>query len=338
MSARLPEDCAALLDLQRGVIARWQAPAVALSPAVIDAQLRCGRWRPLYYGVYAAYTGTPPRESVLWAGVLRAGRGAVLSHHTAAELDGLTDRPSMATHVTVGLGRRVRVSPAERRGLAPRIVVHRTDRLDAIRHPARMPPRTRVAETVVDLTQVSVNFDDAFSWLCKGCGRRLGTPEQIAAAVRGRARVRWRGEILDALSLISDGVHSNLEDHYVHDVEYDHGLPEAQRQVRMVRGAQFPRSQYLDNLYEPFGVAVELDGSAHHPVEDRWADIDKDNFSARLGIVTLRYNWADVTSRPCDVAAAVCDALRQRGWTGRPGPCGPDCTARAPLAWTMFSK
>ena len=46
-----------LLELQHGVFARWQAPAVGLSPAIIDARLRRGRWRPLYCGVYAAYTG-----------------------------------------------------------------------------------------------------------------------------------------------------------------------------------------------------------------------------------------------------------------------------------------
>ncbi len=74
MPADLPDDCARLLAFQHGVIARWQAQAAGLSPAVIDAQLRCGRWRPLYRGVYAAYTGVPPRECVLWAGVLRAGR------------------------------------------------------------------------------------------------------------------------------------------------------------------------------------------------------------------------------------------------------------------------
>jgi hypothetical protein len=325
MSADLPDGCARLLAFQHGVIARWQAPAAGLSPAVIDAQLRCGRWRPLYRGVYAAYTGVPPRKSVLWAGVLRAGPGAVLSHHSAAELDGLADRPSPATHVTVGRGQHVRMRDEERHGLTPRIVVHRTQRLDAIRHPARTPPRTRIEETIIDLTQVSGSFDDAFSWLCRGCGGRLAIPEHIATALMGRSRVRWRDDILGALGVIGDGAHSVLEYRYIRDVEWAHRLPEAKRQVKTIRGVSFPRSQYLDNLYKPFGVGIELDGEAHHPVEDRWADIDKDNFCARLGIVTLRYSWANVTSRPCEVATAVSDALRQRGWSGRPARCGPDC-------------
>lgn len=332
MATVLPDDCARLLAFQHGVIARWQAPAVGLNLRFVDAQLRYDRWRPLYRGVYAAYTGVPPRECLLWAGLLRAGPGAVLSHHTAAELDGLTDRASDIIHVTIGHERRVSISGRERHELAPRIVVHRSCRLDAAQHPARTPPRTRIEETVLDLTQLSDSFDEVFSWLSRGCGRRLVTPGLLRAALIMRGRVRWHDEILDALPVIADGVHSNLEYRYVRDVERAHGLPEARRQVKMSREAAFPRSQYLDNLYEPFGVAVELDGAAYHLVEDRWRDIRKDNVSATSGIVTLRFNWADVTRRTCMVAADVASALRQRGWTGLPSRCGPACVASASLA------
>jgi hypothetical protein len=325
MSADLPGDCARLLKRQRGVIARWQAPAVGLSPTFIDGQLRRDRWRPLYRGVYAAYTGTPPRESLLWAGVLRAGPGAVLSHHSAAELDGLTDRPGRVTHVTVESGKRVRINGARLRAVTPSIVVHRTDRLAAVRHPARNPPRTRIEETVLDLAQLSASFDDAFSWLSRSCGRRLVTAQQLRQAIIARGRQRWREEILAVLPVIAVGVHSNLENRYVRDVERPHGLPVAKRQRRMRQGT---RSRYPDNLYESFGVAVELDGSAYHLVEDRWQDIRKDNASAASGIVTLRFSWADVSRRPCAVAAVVATTLRQRGWPGPPSRCGPECMIR----------
>ena len=298
---------------------------MVLGPAAIDGLMRSGRWRQLYRGVYAAYTGSPPRESLLWAAALRCGPGAVLSHHTAAELDKLTDRPKEAIHVTIGHDRRVKITGEERHALAPRIVVHRTGRIGAIRHPARTPPRSRAEETVLDLTQLSSTFDDAFSWLARGCGRRLVTPQLIRAAVGTRRRLRWRDEILNALPLIADGVHSNLEFRYVNDVETAHGLPVATRQARLVRETPLPRSHYLDNLYELFGVAVELDGSAAHPVEDRWQDIHRDNFCAGLGIVTLRFSWADVTRRPCAVAADVGQVLARRGWPGHPHRCGARC-------------
>jgi hypothetical protein len=331
MPAPITDDCASLLGVQGGVIARWQAAAVGLDPRVIDALLRSDRWRQLYRGIYVTFTGDPPRESQLWAGVLRAGRGAALSHHTAAELDGLADRPGKIIHVMVSHDRRVRIAADERHDLAPRIVVHRTARIDAVRHPARTPPRTRVEETVVDLTQLSDRFEDAFSWLSRGCGRRLVTPHLVRAAVLERRRVRWRDEILGALPVVTNGVHSYLEYRYVRDVEHAHGLPAATRQARFVRGVRFSRSGYLDNLYEPFGVAVELDGAAAHPVEDRWADIHRDNFCARLGILTMRYSWTDVTHHPCETAASLSDVLHRRGWDGRPHRCGAGCAPERPL-------
>jgi len=124
---------------------------------------------------------------------------------------------------------------------------------------------------------------------------------------------------------MADGVNSLLEYRYVRDVEQPHGLPTAKRQAKFIRGVRLPRSQYLDNLYEPSGLVVELDGSAAHFVEDRWRDIRRDNFFARLGIVTLRFSWADVTRRPCAVAVGVRDVLRHRGWGGVPRRCGPTC-------------
>jgi hypothetical protein len=327
MSADLPAECARLLKRQRGVIARWQAPAVGLDAGFIDGQLRWGRWQPLYFGVYAAFTGVPPRESLLWAGLLRAGPGAVLSYHTAAELDGLADHPSAGIHVTIGHNRRLQVSGGRRHRLAPRIVLHRTARLDAIRHPVRTPPRTRTAETVLDLTQVGASFDNAFTWLSRGCGRRLVTPQQLSQALNARGRVRWRDEIVAALDVVSEGAHSYLEYRYIRDVERPHKLPTAKRQVTML-GEN--RARRLDNLYEAFGVGVELDGRAYHLVEDRWRDIRKDNASAMSGIMTLRFSWTDVTARPCAVAVNVAQALQRRGWEGPACRCGPECTAAVP--------
>jgi hypothetical protein len=323
----LPDDCTRLLKLQYGVMARWQAPGVGLAEATIDTLLRQRRWRTLYRGVYAAFTGDPPRRCLLWAGVLRAGPGAVLSHYSAAELDGLTDRPSRVIHVTIGHDRQVRFSGARSSGLALPIAVHRTDRIDAIRHPVRTPPRTRIEDTILDLTQQSMSFDDAFGWLCKGCGRRLVTPQRLRAAAAKRGRVRWRDEICQALPLIADGVHSNLERYYVRDVEQAHGLPTARRQPRVTRMRSGLLSAiYLDNEYEPFGVVVELDGDASHLVEDRWRDIHRDNSNARSGKVTLRFSYADVKDRPCEVATDVYGTLRSRGWDSSPHRCGPRCS------------
>ena len=66
------------------------------------------RWQLLHRGVYAVFNGPPRRAAWLWAAVLRAGPGAVLSHLTAAELHGLHRHPAEAIFVTVPSTRRIR--------------------------------------------------------------------------------------------------------------------------------------------------------------------------------------------------------------------------------------
>lgn len=318
---RLPTPCQELLDLQHGVIARWQAAEAGLNVRVIDPQLRNGRWLTLYRGVYATFTGQPSRMAVLWAAVLRGGPGAALSYQTAAELDGLVEAPGTCVHVTVGPTRQIASSGRDIRRV-PKIIFHRCARLDEARHPARVPPRTRIEETTIDLVQASPNLDKALSWLMAACGRRLTTAELLLRSMSARDRLRWRVELTEALTDIDEGIHSPLEWRYVHRVERPHGLPGAKRQAISRAGG---RTRYLDNHHQEYAVAVELDGRIAHPVEARWLDARRDNTSASMGIVTLRYGWADVTEDPCRVAAEVADILRSRGWTGRPRACGPRC-------------
>ena len=311
-----------MLEMQSGVIARWQAASAELDRTAMDAELRWGRWQPLYRGVYAAFTGQPGRESLLWGAVLRAGPGAALSYYTAAELDGLADGRADAIHVTVPAGRQISVSRRERARAAPHVIVHQSARLADALHPVRIPPRTRVEETVLDLVQAASDFGSALAWPVAACARRRTTRAALLLAIRARPRMRWRAELTGALDDIGNGVHSILEFRYLRDVERAHGLPAAARQARMPRGS---RSQYLDNLYAEFGVAVELDGRAAHRAEDHWRDARRDSYLAGSGIITLRYGWADVAERPCLVAADVARVLRRRGWTGRLVYCRPAC-------------
>jgi hypothetical protein len=303
-----------LLARQCGVFARWQVDPMGPDLDVAAAHLRSGRWQRLYLGVYAAFTGRLCRDAQLWAAVLRAGPRAVLSHQTAAELDGFAAGPSQLIHVTVPLARHMVGIP----GLA----VHRSGRLEQARHPARTPPRTRIEETALDLAQLAATFDDAFGWIGRPCNGRLTTPQLILQAMQSRGKVRWRAELAYALGDIAEGVHTPLENRYVRNVERPHGLPAGKRQVPIIRNS---RREYLDNLYSELGIGVELDGQAYHPAEERWQDIGRDNALAADGIVILRYGWADVSDRACQVAAQIGAAAAKRGWAGSLRPCGPAC-------------
>lgn len=302
---------------QRGVVTRQQAVACGLTPEQIRARLRSGRWRRLFPGVYATFSGTPPRSAQLWAALLTAGDGAVLSHETAAELCGLLDAPRPAIHVTIPAARRVRRIPG--------MVVHISKHLDAARHPGKAPPQTRVEQTVLDLTQTARTLDQALSHLTRAVARRLTTVQRLRTALTARRKARWRAEINATLSDVEEGCHSPLELRYMHDVERAHGLPAGLRQGRRARrGGRW----YDDVRYPSYDTLVEVDGRAAHPEDQRWRDLHRDNAGVAEGLSVLRYGAADVTTRACAVAAQVAGVLRRNGWTGQATPCGSDCPVR----------
>jgi hypothetical protein len=189
------------------------------------------------------------------------------------------------------------------------------------------PPCTRVEDTVLDLIQVAATFDDAYAWICRAIGRRRTTADRIRIAMDARKKMRWRREVAVALGDAGGGALSVLEYRYVHRVERAHGLPVARRQARIRQGTH---NRYLDNLYEPFAVCVELDGTAAHPADEQWRDKRRDNTNTVSGLLTLRFGLLDLGDRRCETASAVASLLRSRGWTGSLGACGPRCEAALP--------
>lgn len=190
----IPAHARDLIARQHGVIARHQALAAGLPANAVNAEVHSGRWRPLQRGVYATFPGSPSREALLWAALLRAGPGAVLSHETAAELAGLTGQAARSIHVTVPATRQ----PGRVRDI-PGVTIHRSLRAGQARQPALLPPQTRVEDTVLDLAHAAATAEQAFTWVCRAVGRRLTTPERLRQAAAARSRLRWRTEIDAAL-------------------------------------------------------------------------------------------------------------------------------------------
>jgi hypothetical protein len=310
---RLPQDLRELAAEQRGILTAAQLAHGGIRKDVSAFRVAQGRWKRPYRAVYAAFSGELDREAALWAAVLCAGPGAMLSHQTAAELARLTDEQSPLIHVTI---------PAQRRiAPVPGVVLHRRTAADDVRHPVLLPPQTRIEETVLDLAGAAGTLDSAVGWVTRGLGRRLTTAGKLGDAMRLRARMRWRAELAELLTPEFAGVHSPLEYRYHRDVERPHGLPAGTRQARFQAGS---RSGYRDRSYDAYLTVVELDGSLAHTADQRWRDIRRDNAAAAGGLITLRYGWLDVTERPCLVAAEVAAALAARGFTGA-SSCGPRC-------------
>jgi hypothetical protein len=308
-----------VLDRQHGVLTREQAMSAGLSRHLIAARLDSGRWQRLHRGVFVTFSGPVPREAQLWGAVLRVGEHAVLSHHTAAEAWRLSDVPSGLIHVAVP---RKAASSA-----VPGLVLHFSSRLAEGRHPARLPPQTKLEETVLDLADLAQTAEDAVAWPIRACQRRLTTPDRIIATLAARSRARWRRDVADAVPDIRVGVHSPLELRYVRDVERRHGLPGGDRQVAVIRGVT---RQYIDVLYADYGVVVELDGVLAHPADGKSRDTRRDNANTLDGYQTLRYSWTPVAYHACATALEVFSLLRRHGLRTQIRPCGKTCAAMTP--------
>jgi hypothetical protein len=313
----LPAHLRDLALFQQGILTTRQALDAGLTRDIIRSRLRQRRWQRLHTGVYTVFSGQPKRPAILWAAVLRAGPGAMLSYQTAAELIELSDRQSPLLHVTLPADRRITRIPG--------VVLHISGRAVQARHPSQVPPRTRVEETVLDLADSATTADDAYDWITRALGRRLTTQARLRDTMAQRSRLRWRRDLAAALTPDWDGVHSALERRYLRDVERPHSLPRGIRQAQVRRDS---RTEYRDVLYDEYSVAVELDGRAAHPGDTRWSDIRRDNAAAADGVVSLRYGWRDVSQHPCLVAAQVAEVLRRRGYGGYRG-CSPGCPVSA---------
>jgi very-short-patch-repair endonuclease len=305
-----------LLDAQHGIIDRSQALQAGLSDRQIEHRLRSGRWQRVHAGVYATFTGPLPREARLWAALRRAGKGAVLSHETAAEVqDLIKPRGASATiHITVPWRRRP-VQGGQIRG----VVIHRSDQSQPQLPITWKLPRTRIEDTVLDLVASAATFADAYSWISRAVSRELTTVEALHAALVARSRIRWRSKLAVALAKNDEGIHFELERRYARDVERAHGLPRAQRQARREIGGKV---HYKDNWYPEYRVCVELDGPSFHRAERVWQDKRRDNLNlAADGAQTFRFGPVEVTDGVCESAAMVAATMRRNGWKGTPRPC-----------------
>jgi hypothetical protein len=286
-----------------------------MSTAAIVAKINSGRWRPLHRGVYATFTGSETRNVQLWAAVLYAGRGARLSHKTAAEVIGLTDRQWPQIDVSIPPERRVR--PV--RG----VTIHVSSSNGQIwRPPSGVPPHTSEEDTILDLVEAAAELDDVIGWVTRAFGKAITDEGHLRRAIEARRQLRWRRELGEVITAAAGGAHSVLEYRHDRDVQGAHGLPPAQKQVPFTT-ADGARG-YLDRYYPEYRLVIELDGKQYHPDERRGADQDRDNANA-VGGSTLRYGWHDVTRRACETAWQESEALRRRGWSDAIKPCSPAC-------------
>ena len=299
-----------LAKSQDDVITSLQLHTLGATTDWITRQVRGKRWQRLLPGVYLTHTGQNRWRSRARAALLYAGRGAALSHSSAAFHHNLIDRPGAVVHVSVPHGRRV----ARQKG----IEIHRRRHMPQVwgRLPATGP-----IDTVVDMSELdSTTADGVVSLVCAALQRNVDGEQMLKAVLRRRS-LRHRALLLDLLAVVDKGIESALEYRY-HRVERAHGLPQSQLQVRQVLDGLWLRA---DCVYRRYRLRIEL-GQLAHPFGRTDSDVWRDNAVViSTEELTLRYRWRHVAITPCQVARQVALALRARGWRGAPKPCGPTC-------------
>jgi len=155
-------EVAELAGKQGGVVSRSQVLSLGFHASAFDRAVASGLLVRQLIGVYRVASTPPVRDVKLWAALLWAGDGAVLSHRTAGwvwKLDGLGLKPPDVVDVTV-VARRKRVA-------VPEVQLHRTSALTNGADFGKRDrlPVTSLARTLVDLASVltSSELDQAYA-------------------------------------------------------------------------------------------------------------------------------------------------------------------------------
>ena len=294
-----------LAEIQHGVVARWQLLERRLTPKAIEHRLAEGRLHRIYSGVYAV--GRPELSQLgRWmAAVLACGRGAVLSHASAAELSGVkTASRKGPIHVTIPPGRKAR---------HPGIRVHRRHLTPAETATKEGIPLTAIATTLVDQAatatrkalEAQVNEADKLN---------LASPEQLRADLErmpSRPGIRNLRALLDEATLVLTD--SELERLFL-PIATRAGLPKPETRKKLCG--------FRPDFHWPeLNLVVETDGLRYHRTpQQQTTDRLRDQKLTAAGKTVLRFTHAQVKYQPDHVEAtlvAVVQTLRSAGYNAR---------------------
>ncbi len=275
-----------LVRRQHGRISWSQLMSLGVSSATAHRWARTGQLVRVLPKVYAVGHTAPSREADLWAAVLYAGLGAMLSHASAAHHCGLITYPPEVIHVSTP---RVKV-----RSISGVIQVHGGRELARVLHDGI--PVTSIAQTVLDLAASEEaklvrralavldyrgSLDrEALERIC-GRGRRGSRELREALAVHRPELARTNGELEAAFLSLCERF----------------GLPIPRFNVWL--------EGFLVDAYWPaHNLVVEVDGRAAHSSPAQLRNDRRRELALRAsGRTVVRYDWALVVHAPQDVYA-----------------------------------
>jgi predicted transcriptional regulator of viral defense system len=298
--SRLDLAVAALAAGQHGVVSVTQLLEAGLTHRMIQRRVACGWLHRVHHGVYAVGHPNISREGHWMAATLACGRGAVLSHRSAAAL--LSLRESGATRIDVSCPGRVGRS---RRGIA----VHSGDfLLSSDVCVVSSIPCTTVERTIFDLSAI-LNRDALEYALHRAQVRaspldfgELRTLLDRFDGQPGTARLR---SLLGRPPELSDAeAKSRIEREFLALCRRA-GLPRPR--VNAWIALPIPAGGLeVDFTWPDHMLAVETDTSAFHGTSRaNRNDPARDRALTLAGWQVVRFAWWDVMAEPTRVASEV---------------------------------
>lgn len=290
---------ASLARSQYGVVGRGQLRALGVPGPTIDRRVADGRLHVVHRGVYAVGHVVLTVRGRWMAAVLAGGRGAALSHASAAALWEL--RGSDATIVDVTVRRTGRTRPGLRlhrpRTLrATEVTVH--DRI----------PVTTPARTILDLAGV-LQRRPLERVLDQAEHARLTDVRSLVALARAHPGHRGASRLLTTLNGHEPGTtltNGELEERFLKVCD-EAGLPRP-----LVN--HYVEGFKVDFVFTGHRLLVETDGWRFHKSHASFEnDRHRDAIHAAAGYRTLRFTRRQITNDPATVTRALETALAYRG-------------------------
>lgn len=287
-----------LASSQHGLVTRTQLWELGLSHSTIDRRLESGRLDTVYPEVYLIGGSARNRVQEMLGAVLSMGRGAALSHLSAAAMWGMLSEP-----------RQIHLATPRPRWKERPFVVHRsTDLGPHYVTEVEGIPVTTPARTVVDLgavvgrRTVGLAFDAALRARLTTLGDVQDVLNRVAR--RGRVGVGHARTVLEERRAWQADTESVLEDLF-RQILSDAGLPPPRPQVR-IRDSIGRVVARADFAYPGQRLAIELDGFRYHSDPDAFVnDRVRQNALLSTGYRLLRYTARDLRLQPARVAAEV---------------------------------
>ena len=238
---------------QKGIVTYAQLRAAGLSPGKIKRSVRIGAFHRLYLGVYAVgHTALAPWAREL-AALLACGKGAIISHWSAALLWGLIDRAPAQVDVTL-TSRRCR----HKAGIALHQALGLDKRDLRVRHNV---PVTSPARTLIDLAAVT-GTDELERLVAEARIKRLIRPAELEKALERHRGRNGAGRMRDLRRAEGrPGITRSKAERILRRMLGRADLPQPRTNVRL-RSAG--RTYETDFLWPSEKVVVEVDSWGFH--------------------------------------------------------------------------